>query len=266
MKYKAGITKKDVVVLTGCVVFLVMTVGAVNNGGRFAARRGVCLSNIRQQSLAQFAFAGDNDGEFSPNNGNGPGYHRSNIVPVGVERVRVFDQMYGSYITDTDIMFCPLLKKLGDVLDKRFYAATGYGGWDIMDWSGISAQGANWDPSGGPPPYVLSGYCWFANFRQHPNTVQVIFYDDEFPWPKNLAECSSEAALISHEISSGDTNTLYWDLSHGGGWDSYGLPIEAMQSSENPVGYSDGHIEVHKKNVIKPRANTSRGGNYYFWY
>ncbi len=62
MKSKIAFTKKDLAVALVCLVFLLMSLGAIGSGGRERAKRAVCLSNLKQLSLAWHQYADDNDG------------------------------------------------------------------------------------------------------------------------------------------------------------------------------------------------------------
>ncbi len=64
MKTKATITKTDVIVASSCVLFLLIILGG--NGScvrRRAMERAVCLSNLRQLTLAWIMYADENDGK-----------------------------------------------------------------------------------------------------------------------------------------------------------------------------------------------------------
>ena len=265
---KKGFTLIELLVVISIIAVLLSILMPALSKAKYLTNRIICLTRVKDQATSLMTYASANDGMFPENNGNGPQYHRSNIVPGGVEPVRVFDAMFGSYITNTDVMFCPLLKKLGGALDKRYYVGTSYAGWDIMEWSGISAQGANWDPSNGPPTYVVSSYTWFVNFREHPAALQVEFYDGEPPWPKNQETSSSKTAIITHEMSGNAAGEIAWDLSHGGDPSAWlmNIPVEEMGTDDSPVGYGDGSVIYHKKNEMKARADVSHGGTYVYYY
>jgi prepilin-type processing-associated H-X9-DG protein len=62
MKSKIAFTKKDIVVVVVCLLFLVINVGGISIGGRRRAKRTVCLINLKQLTLAWTQFANDNDG------------------------------------------------------------------------------------------------------------------------------------------------------------------------------------------------------------
>jgi prepilin-type processing-associated H-X9-DG protein len=62
MKSKIAFTKKDLAVALVCLVFVLMSFGAVGGRGRERAKHAVCLSNLKQLSLAWRQYADDNDG------------------------------------------------------------------------------------------------------------------------------------------------------------------------------------------------------------
>ena len=64
MSSKTAFSKKDVIFIVLCGVFLVATVGAVGSRGRRRAKEAVCLSNLRRMGSAFLMFAADNDGRF----------------------------------------------------------------------------------------------------------------------------------------------------------------------------------------------------------
>jgi len=61
MNPKVGFTKKDLVVVLVCLIFLVINLGAIGSGGRERAKRAVCLNNLRQLTLAWIIYADENE-------------------------------------------------------------------------------------------------------------------------------------------------------------------------------------------------------------
>ena len=59
---RTALTKKDIVVILVCLIFLVINVGAIS-GGRRRAKRILCLTNLKQLTLAWTQYADDNDGK-----------------------------------------------------------------------------------------------------------------------------------------------------------------------------------------------------------
>ncbi len=63
MRLKAALTRKDIVVVPVCIIFLVINLGAISSGGRRRAKRILCLTNLKQLTLAWTDYAVDNDGK-----------------------------------------------------------------------------------------------------------------------------------------------------------------------------------------------------------
>ena len=62
MKSKIILTTKDIVIVLVCLIFLVINVGAISSSGRRRAKRTICLTNLRQLTLAWTQYADDNGG------------------------------------------------------------------------------------------------------------------------------------------------------------------------------------------------------------
>ena len=65
MEPKATFTKKDVLVVLGCVVFLLANLGAIGGGARRRAKDAVCLSNLLKWGKVFQMYTNDNGGKFS---------------------------------------------------------------------------------------------------------------------------------------------------------------------------------------------------------
>ena len=63
MKDKTRFTKKEILVVLGCTVFMLLNIGAIGSGGRGKAKRAVCLTNLKQITLAWNVYADENDGK-----------------------------------------------------------------------------------------------------------------------------------------------------------------------------------------------------------
>ncbi len=264
---KKGFTLIELLVVISIIAVLLSILMPALSKAKYMTKRLICMTRVKDQATSQFTYAADWDGKFSPNNSRGPQYMGSTMF----EGNNTYEAMIDKYITNTDVMFCPLLVKLGDYFDER-YRTGFYAGWDIMEWSGLSkSHGQAWDPlTMTRPTEIENGYCWFAAFREDVTSIGPATYlDGEPPWPKNMEECSSRAAFISHELSTqgiGPSDTVYWDLTHGGGWETFGLPLDELTSEDSPVGYADGSVIFHKKNEMRPRALCPFFGDYYYWY
>ena len=62
MNATINITKKDLVVIFGCILFVLLNLSAVNNRGRERAKRIVCLANLKQLTAAYNLYAEENGG------------------------------------------------------------------------------------------------------------------------------------------------------------------------------------------------------------
>jgi len=62
MRHEVNFGKKDFLVVFGCVLFLLMTIGAIGSSGRRKAKEMVCLSNVKHLTDAWLIYADDNDG------------------------------------------------------------------------------------------------------------------------------------------------------------------------------------------------------------
>ncbi len=64
MKSKTALTKKDLIVVLACTVFLLANIAAIGPRGRRHAKQLLCLSNLHKWGTIFQAFAADNDGYF----------------------------------------------------------------------------------------------------------------------------------------------------------------------------------------------------------
>jgi hypothetical protein len=92
MKSQTAFTKKDLVVVLGCIVFLLANIAAISEGGRKRAQAAVCLSNLLKWGQIFQAYTADNDGFF-----HNRGFGYSNMWPY----------VYKPYYQDPLMRFCP---------------------------------------------------------------------------------------------------------------------------------------------------------------
>jgi prepilin-type processing-associated H-X9-DG protein len=64
-------TKREIIILLFCVVFVLLNIGAIGSSGRRRAKEMVCLSNLRQWGFMFEIYCGDNDGYFFTGEVNG---------------------------------------------------------------------------------------------------------------------------------------------------------------------------------------------------
>ena len=61
MDHQGRFSRRDVAFVAGCILFLLLNLGAFDERGRAQAKRIVCLSNIKKLAHAWLLYAGDND-------------------------------------------------------------------------------------------------------------------------------------------------------------------------------------------------------------
>lgn len=219
---------------------------------RSSAQRTTCLNNIRQQYLGQMLYAEDFQGRFPRHDDGGPERHRS-FWNRGQSLV---DCLRGTYVQNSRLLLCPIIAaRLGK--DFPFYrdpgalspTAADYGGWDT------------------DAPMVPTVYMWTAGFSG-PAKLRFLAANGrdapadptaELPWPKTANECDSRRAFITHPIhfSSGQ-GVVPWDLGHQGFGALHNHPNTPQgawyATRDQPVGFADGHVTVHRGSQIRPRV------------
>ena len=63
-RFLTGFTKKDLIVVLACIVFLLANIAAIGPRGRRHAKDMLCLSNLHKWGIIFQQFAADNDGYF----------------------------------------------------------------------------------------------------------------------------------------------------------------------------------------------------------
>ncbi len=120
-------TKKDVVVVVGCILFLLATLGTIGDSGRRRAKEMVCLSNLRQWYDVFMMFANDNGGYFMGGRNTGENWW----------------QVLEPYYVDRNLLLCPMATSLMKTGEPVFnYGTWGpawfpdgfYGSYGINEW------------------------------------------------------------------------------------------------------------------------------------
>ncbi len=233
------------------------------------------MANIREQHTCQIMYANDHNDMFAVHNEGGANEAVGWIYLPPEEHYpwpSLFSQMK-PYMADPDIMACPLLRDL--VLwysDASYVTDTQTNGFP---------DGGGWNTNAAS---IWSGYCWFANIKdgtvaeEEPHEFDFTFDTRTFmdkrlsvhepPWPTKVQECDSNRAFIAHAII-GDTDGRggLVELSHGSsGWHRQSTPftIDSIESIVNPVGYGDGHVDIHQKSQLRPRARSPYNDTYIY--
>jgi len=154
MKLRRTFTREDILIIFGCMVFLLMNIGAIGSSGRRRAKEMVCLSNLRKWGVMFEMFTNDNDGYFME------GFTSNN------RWIRALGE-YHKY--DTNLSCCPEATKpyvdlYGNTTDSTSgaFTAWGYmmqsvwmkpmkGSYGINGWINNPEQGR--EPLGKPAEY-----------------------------------------------------------------------------------------------------------------
>jgi prepilin-type processing-associated H-X9-DG protein len=65
MKRKTKLRRKEFIVALGCIIFLLLNIGAISSSSRRRAKEMVCLSNLHQWGTMFEMFTNDHDGYFN---------------------------------------------------------------------------------------------------------------------------------------------------------------------------------------------------------
>lgn len=100
MKTKFALTNRDILVVMGCIAFLLLNIGAIGSSGRRRAKDLVCLSNLHQWGAIFQTYINNNDGYFYSGAVGTPGYWW----------IADLEERYQSYKKNR-LWFCPMAKK-----------------------------------------------------------------------------------------------------------------------------------------------------------
>lgn len=224
MKAKRPFTKKDIIVVLVCLIFLVINVGAISSGGRERAKRILCLTNLRQLTLAWTQFADDNDGfivngaplgdltceAYTPTYGDhanekpwvgrdwASSYYPGQPTSEECQASAIRDGALWPYCQNLKLYHCPT----GLSVDTRSYA--------IVDgMNGLRRTG------------TVEGVHWIKNMTQIVKpSERLVFIDEGWATPDSFAVVFNQA--------------LWWDdppVRHGSGVS---------------VSFADGHSKWHR--------------------
>ncbi len=115
-------TRKDIVVVLVCIVFLIANIAAIGDNGRKRAKQAVCLSNLMKWGQVFQAYTSDNNGYF---------HTREVGTPQGY--FQIWPYTYKPYYSDPTMRFCPTAVN-PDVTTGPFGTwNTNLGAWDPTD-------------------------------------------------------------------------------------------------------------------------------------
>ena len=150
MKPKAALTKKDLIVVLACVVFLLANIAAVGPRGRRHAKQMLCLSNLHKWGIIFQQFAADNDGYFMR------GWFQSSGDDYSISSDYWMEALRPYYGNNHKLRCCPEATVPGTEA-----SGTPYGGWGTFVAWGVF--GYEWGPvvPGDYGSYGMNG--WVCN-------------------------------------------------------------------------------------------------------
>ena len=239
-RQRHAFTLVELLVVIGIIAILVGILMPALNKARYVALRTACMSNIRQQSLAQLMYAEENKGKFCKRVENSPDYQRQNgYVGSPVSLLR------GTFMKDTRVMICPIVSYMG-IAPFEEYSTND---WRTGDYGGWNTEAGN----------VYTSYMWLGGFDFMGQPIQMIDY--ELPPPMGTFEKrGSERAFVTHRLNYYFTNSLHEICHEGRGLFATGTPYTGWRCRDMPVGRADGSVHLVPKEDIKPRMTL--GGNY----
>lgn len=261
-KSKRAFTLIELLVVISIIAILMAIMMPALRRARFQAQRSACVTNMRQQSVAQFAFAASNNGRFPKHHGLYPSYLQCPDRRIGHDYDELVYDSYkdGSYFADGKVFTCPVTKNFGNInpdwlgyySDESWRQPVQLSGWWYGGWNGDFSGG------GGDPRRIVRAipYNWYANFRAQGKKPE--FYDQSDAWPETLSQASSTRALISHSLNRNESG--FQDYSHDGDPLYRVRELEDTKSSDNPVCFSDGAVKIIRKSEMRKRASFTYAG------
>jgi hypothetical protein len=224
MRLKIVITKKDFVVVLACLTFLVINIGAISGGGRRRTKRILCLTNLRQLTLAWTQYADDNEGWIV------------NGAPLGSTMCEAYTPTYGDHANET-----PWVGR--DWQDP--YSSGDKTPEDCQD-DAIRA-GALWPycqdlklyrcPTGHPDSIRSYGIVDGMNGLRRTGTIEGVH------WIKNMSQIfnpSKRLVFIDEGWATPDSYAVVFDYEVW--WDD----PSAIHGGGMSVSSADGHSELHR--------------------
>ena len=150
-------SKKDILIMVGCLVLLAVNLGAVGNAGRQKAMESVCLSNLKQWGDAFSMWLNDHDGNFM--DGKNKWFHA--LAPYYGAAYRTAEVR-----REYKLRFCPAAMGFADEGANQPFVA-----WVSKPLAGSEVwQQYYWDGSYGTNSYIYYGATSsYSNFWKNAN-------------------------------------------------------------------------------------------------
>ncbi len=232
--------KRDVVVLTLSLLFLLATLGAVTQGGRERAKRMVCASHIKRQVQALIGYGENREGKL-PSVFSGawlqdlPVSAVNEMLSIGLSK---------------EMFYCPANPIHMRYMDYLWFF---YVGGYPDEWEQYWDDGQFTDYSSST--FVVAGYAFLLS-RKGSSINQYPTDTEQKDWiSTTLLENPDTQELVADLIMGQEDNDAKWKYNFGmvyGGLVNYGLydRTNHLISDEEPaggnIGFLDGHVSWRK--------------------
>jgi hypothetical protein len=150
MNTERKINKKDIVVSILCLVFVLMIVGSVGEGGRRSAKEKLCIANLSQWGRIFTAFSNDNQGYLHQ------GWFGEPSPPSGNADKKMWMCVTWNYYQDPNLLFCPEALQPSPGYSSAGNSNRAWGGPTGLGWLRMPIPGvkdengrqAYWSPKG----------------------------------------------------------------------------------------------------------------------
>lgn len=228
-------TKKEILVVLGCTIFMLLNIGAIGSGGRGKAKSMVCLTNLKRLTLAWNIYADDNDqkivnGEaYGGGDGTAPvplgGFHKGELWWTGddigdfwsgetlsedIQLKAIRAGALWSYCMDVKLYHCPS----GAPANMRHYAI-------VDSMNGLPRSGTfAFSQTGQTGKVIDETVLWIKNKT-----------DIRVPGPAQRIVFLDQGRMTPDSYAVHYLNELWWD------------PPPVQHGEGTNLSFADGHIE-----------------------
>lgn len=237
-----GFTLIELLVVISIIAILVALLLPALSKAKYAANQTRCLTNVKQQTLAQISFAADTDGRFPTAFRPSPDYVRAAWDTDGWWAV-----LHGQYIKDAEVFLCPILISHSDEEGRDFHINKrnnpNYGAWNDPDSYYVNIQ-----------YYWMAGFLASLEANANPSFQLTVVPEPGEILPPDGLEDHPQSPMVTHRMDIAIAGTV-WEMTHGEGPMAYSPPLglEYMKTKDQPVSFLDGHAVIHDRSRIKHR-------------
>ncbi len=139
MGHRGKLSGADVIVITGCIVLALLTLGAAGESARRLAQELVCLGNNEVLTGAWLAYADDNDGALVGGHTDpGQWVDRPASGSVDLQFDAIRRGLLFPYVADLNAYHCPADQTLNDPNHPVFQTYSIAGGANGESWAGYT--------------------------------------------------------------------------------------------------------------------------------